>query len=414
MPTTYDAIVIGARCAGSPTAMLLARKGYRVVVVDRATFPSDILSTHVIQPKGVAALARWGILDRVVATGCPPVEVHAFDFGPITIAGTPRPADGNSTVYAPRRTVLDKILVDAAVEAGAELREQFTVDELLVENGAVVGITGHDHSGRRVTERARVVIGAEGRNSLVAKTMRPAEYHTKPPLQHGYYTYFADLPVSGFEIFVRPDRAFAAIATNDGLTMVVGGWPIAEKHAFRADIEGNFLAMLDLVPSFAERVRNATRVERFTGGHVPNFFRVPYGPGWILVGDAGYTKDPITAQGISNAFRDAELVATGLDAVFRNETPYDDAMRGYQSTRDSECLPMYEFTTQMATLEAPPPEMQQLLGAVASNQSAMDDFVSVGAGTVSPVEFFDSENIGRIMSAATVDVPGQPMERAAV
>jgi len=400
MATSYDAIVIGARCAGSPTAMLLARKGYRVLVVDRSTFPSDILSTHVIQPKGVAALARWGLLDQVVATGCPPVNVHTFDFGPITIAGTPRPTDGNATVYAPRRTVLDKILVDAARAAGAEMREEFTVDELLVDDGAVVGIAGHDRGGRRVTERARVVIGAEGRNSLVAKTMRPGDYHTKPALEHGYYTYFADLPVSGFEIFVRPDRGFAAIPTNDGLTMVVAGWPVAEKDAYRADIEGNFLATMDLVPSFAERVRAATRAERFTGGHVPNFFRVPFGAGWALVGDAGYTKDPITAQGISNAFRDAELVTAGLDAVWRGETSYADAMRTYQSTRDDECLPMYEFTTQLATLEPPPPEMQQLLGAIVGNQSAMDGFVSVATGTLSPADFFDPENVGQIMMAA--------------
>jgi 2-polyprenyl-6-methoxyphenol hydroxylase-like FAD-dependent oxidoreductase len=231
--------------------------------------------------------------------------------------------------------------------------------------------------------------------------MSAAAYSTKPPLQQGYYTYFADLPVSGFEIFVRPDRAFAAIATNDGLTMVVGGWPIAQKDDFRADVEGNFLKMLELAPSFAERVRAATRVERFTGGHVPNFFRVPYGAGWALVGDAGYTKDPITAQGISNAFRDAELVSAALDATFREVATYDDAMNSYQSTRDAESLPMYDFTTQLATLEAPPPEMQQLLAAVAVDESAMSDFVSVGAGTLSPAEFFAPANVGRIMAAAS-------------
>src|SRR3954451_8402729 len=142
MMTEYDAIIVGARCAGAPTGMLLAREGHRVLVVDRASFPSDTLSTHFIHAPGVAALRRWGVLDEVIASGCPPVETYSFDFGPITITGAPRPSDGESVAYAPRRTVLDKILVDGARDAGAELRERFTVEEVLVEDGVVVGIRG--------------------------------------------------------------------------------------------------------------------------------------------------------------------------------------------------------------------------------------------------------------------------------
>src|SRR5437899_8845010 len=183
MTSQYDAIIVGARCGGSPAAMLLARKGYRVLVVDRATFPSDTLSTHLIHAPGVAALARWGLLDRVVATGCPAIETYSFDFGPITIKGSPHAFDGVATAYAPRRTVLDKILVDAASEAGAEVREGFTVDEVVVEDGTVVGIRGHDKDGAPVVERARVVIGADGRNSRVAKAVQPEHYHDKPMLQ---------------------------------------------------------------------------------------------------------------------------------------------------------------------------------------------------------------------------------------
>src|SRR5262245_50458926 len=129
---TYDAIVIGGRCAGSPTAMLLARKGYRVLVVDRATFPSDTISSHVLQPTAVSALSRWGLLDRLVATGCPPVHTYAYDFGPITIAGSPGPKE-SPVAYVPRRTILDKLLVDAAAEAGAEIREGFTVEDILFD-----------------------------------------------------------------------------------------------------------------------------------------------------------------------------------------------------------------------------------------------------------------------------------------
>src|SRR6516225_1288209 len=132
--TDYDAIVVGARCAGSPTAMLLARRGYRVLLVDRATFPSDTVSTHLIHAPGVAALSRWGLLDQVIATGCPPINSYSFDFGPFAIVGSPRPSDGVATAYAPRRTVLDKILVDAAAEAGAEVREAFAIDDVEVDD----------------------------------------------------------------------------------------------------------------------------------------------------------------------------------------------------------------------------------------------------------------------------------------
>jgi flavin-dependent dehydrogenase len=217
-------------------------------------------------------------------------------------------------------------------------------------------------------------------------------------LQWSYYTYWRGLPVDGMETTIRPNRGWAAMPTNDGLTMLVVGWPIAESSAYKADAEANYLKTLELAPEFAERVRAAERVDRLYGGAVPNFFRKPFGPGWALVGDAGYSKDPITAQGISDAFRDAESCVAALDDVFMGVSSFDDAMTAYQQSRDARGIPVYEFTTQLATLEEPPPEMQQLLFAAHYDQQAMDAFVSVVAGTVSPVEFFDPENIGRIMS----------------
>jgi flavin-dependent dehydrogenase len=400
MPTEYDAIVVGARCAGSPTAMLLARKGYRVLVVDRASFPSDTLSTHLIHAPGVAALHRWGLLEELVASGCPPVGTYSFDFGPFTIAGNPPACDGIATAYGPRRTVLDKILVDAAGRAGAEVREGFTVEDVVIEDRKVVGIRGHGADGETVLERARVVIGADGRNSLVARAVRPRQYLEKPMLQWSSYTYWSGFPVDGFEVVVRPGRGWAALPTNDGLTLLVVGWPYSESTAYKADVESNYLETLELVPAVADRVRAATRVERFAGGAVPNFFRKPFGPGWALVGDAGYTKDPITAQGISDAFRDAELCVAALDETFSVGRSFGEAMLDYHRTRDAAVVPVYEFTTQLATLAAPPVEMQQLLGAVHGNREAMDGFAGVTAGTVSPAEFFAPDHVGRIMSAA--------------
>jgi 2-polyprenyl-6-methoxyphenol hydroxylase-like FAD-dependent oxidoreductase len=403
MDNSYDAIVIGARCAGSTTAMLLARKGFRVLVVDRATFPSDTLSTHIIHAPGMAALSRWGLLDRVVATGCPPIESYSFNFGPFTIAGTPRPADAGFTAYAPRRTVLDKILVDAAAEAGAEVREQYNVDDLVVEDGTVVGVSGHGQGGEVEVLRARVVIGADGRNSHVARSMAASAYHEKPRLQWSYYSYFSGLPLDGFETYARPHRGWAAAETNDGLTMLVVAWPYAEARDYKADVETNYFATLDLVPEFAARVKDAKREEPFLGGAVPNFFHTPYGPGWALVGDAGYNKDPITAQGITDAFRDAEQCSTAVDDWLHDRSGYDEAMDAWQQARDAAVLPVFEFTTELATLEPLPPEMLQVLGAVHGNSEAMDDFVSLTAGTVSPATFFAPENIDRIMQAQARD-----------
>ena len=405
MNKDYDAIVVGARCAGSATAMLLSRKGYRVLLVDRAEFPSDTVSTHVIHATGIASLRRWGVLDQIVASGCPPIDRYSFDFGPFTIAGTPRAVEGSSTAYAPRRTVLDKVLLDAAAAAGAEVRERFTVEDVVFDDdGSVVGVRGHREGGPTLVERARVVIGADGRNSRIAKAVHPEQYNEKPMLMWGYYSYWSNLPVDGFETTVRPNRGWAAAPTNDGLTMLVAGWPAAEAGAYKADVEANFMKTLDLAPDFAQRVRGAKREERFTGGGVPNFFRRPFGPGWALVGDAGYTRDPITAQGITDAFRDAELCAAALDDSFNGIRPFAEAMAGYQQTRDEQVLPIFEFTTQLATLAPPPPELQQVLGAVHGNSSAMDDFVSVTAGSVSPLEFFDPGNIGRIVEAAATPV----------
>lgn len=394
----YDAIVVGARCAGSPTSMLLARAGYRVLVVDRATFPSDTISTHLVHPPGVAALRRWGLLDRLTATGCPPIANYSFDFGPFTISGTPGTND-TPVAYGPRRTVLDKLLVDAASEAGAEVREGFTVSDVVFEGDRVTGVRGHSRNGPTVTEHARVVVGADGWHSPVAQSVRPDQYHDKPRLLCGYYTYYSGLPMDGrFETYIRPDRGFAAWPTNDDLTLVVGVWPFAEFEANKKDIEGNYLKMFDMVPAFAERIRAANREARFVGTAVPNFFRKPFGPGWALVGDAGYNKDFITSQGIVDAFRDAELCAMALDETFSGVCSFEVAMASYQSARDQHVLPMYEFTTQLATLQPPPPELAQLLGAVHGNSEAMDAFARVNAGVMSPAEFFSHENVERILA----------------
>jgi len=398
MPKNFDVIVVGARCAGSPTAMLLARRGCRVLLVDRATFPSDTMSTHVIQPLGAAKLESWGLLDKLIATGCPAIDTYLFDFGPIRISGKPGTTEAPDA-YCARRTILDKLLADAAVDAGAELREGFSVSEVLVDDGQVVGVRGRTSEGATVTEHANIVIGADGRRSRVAEAVHAESYHQKPPLLAPCYSYWSNLPLREFSTYIRPYRGFAMAPTHDGLTMIVGGWPHAELDRVKTDLETHFYEILDLVPEVAERVREAKREAPFAGAPTPNYFRKPFGPGWALVGDAGYLKDPITAQGISDAFRDADQFAAAFDEFSNGARSYEDAMQDYQRRRDEAALPMYEMTCGLATLAPPPPEMLGLFAALPGNQSASDAFVQMNAGTISPAQFFAPQNVQSIVDA---------------
>jgi 2-polyprenyl-6-methoxyphenol hydroxylase-like FAD-dependent oxidoreductase len=284
-------------------------------------------------------------------------------------------------------------------EAGVEVREGFAVQEVLEDDGRVTGIRGHGRNGHTATEHARVVIGADGWQSTVAAAVSPSRYHQKPRLLALYYSYWSGLPMSGrFETYIRPGRGFAAWPTNDDQTVVIAGWPYAEFDSNRTDIEGNFLKTLALAPSFADRVGAGRREARFAGMATPNFFRRPYGPGWALVGDAGHLKDPITGQGMQDAFRDAELCADALDQTFRGERDFEAAMSDYQAARDAQALPMYEFTCELATLEPPPPELVGLLTAINGNQDAMDEFAQLNAGVVSPAAFFAPANVERLVA----------------
>jgi flavin-dependent dehydrogenase len=398
--TDYDVVVVGARCAGSPTAMLLARLGVRVLLVDRARFPSDTVSTHLIHPQGVDALRRWGLLDAVAASGCPPIDTYAFDFGTVAFAGHPA-VPGSPVSYCCRRTVLDEVLVGAAADAGAEVREGFTVEEVLVEDGRVTGIRGRAAGGSAGSVRARVVVGADGRNSLVARTAGAPAYDERPPLVCGYYGYWSGLPTHGrFETYVRAGRGLAVAPTNDDRTMVFAGWPYAERDEHKGDVEGTYRRSLDLAPTLAERLRDATLESPVHGTFVPNFFRRPHGPGWALVGDAGYCRDFVTAQGISDAFLAADACAPALAAALSGEPAFDEALAGYHAARDARVAANYDFTLRAAALRAPSEQLQQLLTAVAGDPEASDAFARVNAGVSSPAAFFSAANIQRVLARA--------------
>jgi len=400
----YDAIIVGARCAGSPLAMLLARKGYRVLLLDKASFPSDTISTHHIHQPGVAHLKRWGLLDKLRASNCPPTTQIKFDVGPFALVGAPLPADGVAESYGPRRRVLDKILVDAAVEAGAELRERFTVEELTTDGKSVTGIRGRDANGATVTEHARIVVGADGARSMVAESVKAPIYFDRGMLTCNYYSYWSGVQHEGVELYPREGRTIVVDKTNDGLSMICIVFPREELDLIRSNIEGEYLRTIQQnAPTLFERLKNGKREERFAGtGFLPNFFRRPYGHGWALVGDAGYVKDPILAQGITNSFSHAQMLADALDQAFLGLSEMEHALANYEHKRNDEVLAMFEHNTQLAMLEPPPPEMVALLNALRGNSFDIDRFLGTVAGTVSLTEFFLPENIGRIMERAAL------------
>ena len=371
----YDAIVVGARCAGSPTAMLLARAGRRVLLLERATFPRDTLSTHYIHQSGIARLARWGLLDRLAATGCPPIRRYRFDVGPFALTGTPPAIDGVDAAYSPRRYVLDRLLAEAAAEAGAELREGVTVHGLLTEDGRVTGVHGPG-----LHERARIVIGADGRNSIVAREAGAEIYEDRGTLTCAYYAYWEGFELDGVELYPRPGRMIVTSPTHDGRNVVIVLWPQDEFQAVRADIEGAFEAALALAPGLAARLRAGRRVEPFRGTRLlPNHFRTASGPGWALAGDAGHHKDPILALGISDAFRDADLLAEAIEAG---------EPEAYGARRDALARPGFESTVAFAALQPPSAEQQALFAVLREDQALTDRFFGTFAGTVAPDELF--------------------------
>ena len=398
----YDAIIVGARCAGSPTAMLLARRGFKVLLLDRATFPSDTISTHILWPHGAEVLARWGLFHRLASTGVPPIcRRMRFDVGPFALYGTIPDANDGKGGFCPRRTVLDRLLLNAAAEAGVEVREGFSVDELLTIDGVVVGVRGRGRGEQPIEERARVVIGADGVNSFVARTVRAPEYDVRPVAACAYYSYFSGITQDDIELYVREHCAFGGAPTNDGLHLVMVNWPASDFSRVRANVEGHAWRALGSSPDFAARVRGGHREEKWYGtAGIPGYFRRPYGKGWALVGDASYSRDPITAQGISDAFIDAEMLTTALATWMSGDDTFETLLAAHESARNERVRPMYEFTAQLAALEAPPPEMRALFGALHGNQDATNAFLSAITGAIPLPDFMSSENLGRIMAAA--------------
>lgn len=368
----YDAIIVGARCAGSSLAMLLARRGARVLVVDRATFPSNIPHGHFIHRHGPKRLQRWGLLDKVVAAS-QPVRSMLTDFGDFPLVAHDLEVDGVAWGYGPRRAALDTILVDAAADSGAEVRQAFNVDEFVFEDGRMVGIRGHGPNGARVEERATLTIGADGRHSHLARAVGASVYNQVPPLLCYYFSYWRGVQSEDFELYTRPAqrRAVFAHRTSDDLFAIFVGLPVDELQQMRAGLEASFLRVLDGMGNLGARVRAGTREERFYGASdLPNFYRKPYGPGWALVGDAGLHKDPVLALGICDALRDAELLSEAIGDALEGKRAMAEALASFEQHRNVASAADYAENLAAARLAPLPEEVYALRTAVRSDREA--------------------------------------------
>lgn len=387
----YDVIVVGARCAGAPTAMLFSRSGYRVLLLERHRWPKDTLSTHYIHQPGVARLARWGVLDDVVATGCPPVERISYQTADIRLSGCSLPVEGFRTGYAPRRHLLDPVLTRAAAEAGVVFQEGCPVEDLLVRDDRVVGVRYRTPGGGVVEEQARLVVGADGMRSTVAAKVGAPMTVQDPRLSCAYYSYWEGVPAH-FELFEAPSRWIGALPTNDGLTLVGAYFPQAEFDRIREDASTAYTESIQTnAPELFERLRSGRQVERLYGtGEQQNFFRKAVGPGWALVGDAGHHKDSITARGMMDAFLQAESLTTRIGADLHDEARLTAALARYESDRDDQLADGYRATLTVAGLSTPP-EQLAMLRAIASDQNLVDGYFSTLSGACEIDDFYTEE-----------------------
>ncbi len=354
-----DVVVVGARCAGAATAMLLARQDINVVVVDRAAELGDTMSTHAITRGGVVQLNRWGLLDDLLATGTPAIRKVTFHIGSLVHATEVKPAAGVGFLIAPRRRILDNLILNAAAADGADVRLGISVDDVTRNgDGRVSGITGRAADGTTVTVRARLVIGADGMRSRIARAVDAPTVNMLVTDTGGYFTYFDSIPWDGFEFYIT-DRAFAGVfPTNNGAACV---WVIASGDAIEAiraehgaDEAGFHQLVQHTAPDLADRLVDAHRVDRLRLAlRYPSFVRHPVGEGWALVGDAGYYRDAITGHGITDAFRDAELLAAAVDEWLRGAQPETVATHRYAMEREAGLRPIFDVTNALAGWPGP-------------------------------------------------------------
>jgi 2-polyprenyl-6-methoxyphenol hydroxylase-like FAD-dependent oxidoreductase len=355
---SYDAVIVGARCAGAATAMLLARRGLRVLAIDRGRRGSDTLSTHALMRAGILQLRRWGLLDGLTATGVPPVHRAVFHYADAAVEVPVKPRDGVDALYAPRRTVLDPVLVDGAIAAGADVVHGVRLVNLTREqDGRVSGARIEEPGGGAASIETGIVIGADGLRSDVARLAGATAYHVARHASAVVYGYWLGLDVQGYHFYYRDGVSAGAFPTNGDLTCVFAAVPAARfEREIRFDVAAGYQRVIaETDPLLAAQLARGNLSGRLKGAAGdPGFLRQSWGPGWALVGDAAHFKDPITAHGMTDALRDAELLARAVCAGS------DEALAGYQAARDDLSRRFHDATEAIASFEWTLDEVQRL------------------------------------------------------
>ena len=386
----YDVIVVGARCAGSPTAMLFARQGYRVLLLEKVRFPLDILSSHYIHQPGVALLVRWGLLGKLVDAGCQPIDRQSYEAPGVRLDGFSLPVDGQRTTYAPRRFVLDPILAEGAVESGVDFQEACAVTDLVWDDDRVAGVKYTTPAGTEATERAALVIGADGMRSLVARKVGAKNVIENPRMTCTYYSYWATVPTH-FELYERKDRWVGVIPTNNDLSLIMTYFPQQEFNTVRKAVEPAYLdAVRTTAPELHERMQAGERVEQLYGtGAQENFFRKAYGPGWALVGDSVHHKDSITARGITDGFTQAQLLTDHIGENLHDDGALDAALKRYEYDLDDHFSSFYQAALNVAELK--PAGRAEFLQNLVGHQELVDRYFSTLSGAISFDDFYNTD-----------------------
>ena len=375
--------------------MLLARKGHRVLLVDRDRFPSEMgQSTHLIHPLGVARLRAWGVLPAIEARAAPFTDWRV-DMHGIVLEGAPPAVEGYRTSHGPRRRLLDGVLVEAAAAAGAEFRERVRAVDLVERDGRIAGIAAAGRNGRTFEERARVVIGADGPASVVARRAGARESHREPIVQSNIWTYWHGIALDHVRLYIRERAGAFAFPSSDGVVLVAANLMHDEFVRARRDREAAYDARLaEVAPDLRAMVAGAVRVDRLHAGCTRGFVRRAAGPGWALVGDAGMKKDPVTAQGISTAFRCAEMLAHAVDDALSGRRPLDDALAAYEAERDRWLMPFYRFTARLARFARPTGAQAAFYRAARGDAAATARLFGAVALTESPEALFAPDGAG--------------------
>jgi flavin-dependent dehydrogenase len=388
---TYDVIVVGARVAGAATAMLLARHGLRVLLVDRDRCGADTLSTHALMRGSVYLLSQWGLLARIIDAGTPPIRQTRFDYGNDSLTVTIKPSLGVGALYAPRRTVLDPVLVDAATAAGAEVRFGVTVAGLLRDDtGRVVGIHGRERSGAAVVAHAPLTIGADGTRSTVARETGASTLRTGEGASTIIYGYWSELAAAGYEWFYRPGYSAGIIPTNNGEVCVFAG-TAADRltGGVGADLPGTYRRLLAAATGTAggaatgsagdrmARARPPRRLHTWVGR--PSYIRQAHGPGWVLIGDAGSFLDPLSTHGITDALRDAELLTR---AIAQSDLTRDLAatLSWFAERRDRVVGPLFQAVDRVAAYRWDSAQIRRHLIELSSAMSAEAELIATAGG----------------------------------